>query len=143
MQGLTDNLWKPSSKLSIMPLGHCFPVLISRGEHFHHCQCLERKFKKRFTENLNENSSLKGKLHILNALPSLPLGDVESAWIVVGDHLLAKHTLTKITKSIVAHYDTTWMTGSYPVEMWNCYGRTLKSLPGQGRATLPKKATTQ
>ena len=82
------------------------------------------RFKK--ISDFTTNSALKETLNLLYAVPFLPVTEVQSGWNDIKQELLSRFPHTS---NFVSYYESTWLTGNYDIELWNCHLQTLAGLP--------------
>lgn len=103
-----------------------FPGSDLWGCHFHYDKCLLLHFKK-LGSVYREDESLRTLLQHLYALPFVPTADVPTAWNSFSTELTRRYPTA--ANVIIPYFNSTWMTGQYPLQIWNCHSRTLNKQP--------------
>ena len=125
-------LWAPSSFVVDFELAEhnairqSFPQSCIHGCHFHFCKCLLERFSK-LGPSYREDDSLRGLLHSFYALPFVPTADIIVAWNALSTELSTRYP--NVAGTFLPYFGNTWITGTFPLEMWNCYTRTLADFP--------------
>ena len=97
----------------------CFPLADFKGCYFHFSQALMRKFQAlglRVAYRSDEEA--KQFLRTTAALAFVPIRFVRLAW--QGIKASAPTHLPRI-EEFVEYFESTWLVGNFPVQMWNVY----------------------
>ena len=102
------------------------PKCLIHGFHFHFCKCLLKQIRK-LGPSYNDDDSLRGLLHSVYALPFVPTDDITLGWNALSTELATRYP--RVAHTFLPYFESTWMTGNYPMDMWNCYVRTPDNFP--------------
>ena len=125
-------LWSPRSFVCDFEVAEhnairqSFPNCPIHGCHFHYCKCVLKQFRK-LGPCYRDDDYLRALLHSLYALPFVPTDNVTLTWNALSAQLSYRYPT--VAGSILPYFTNTWMDGNYPLEMWNCYTRTLTNFP--------------
>lgn len=117
----------------------CFPVIQTRGCHFHMSQCIWRKIQtiSAVQEKYKSDSEFSIQIRLLAALAYVPVSKVVDGFqkLVESDYY-QEHE--EILQPLLDYFEDTWIgrmvrnrrrAPKFPLILWNCYEATKNGLP--------------
>ena len=106
-------------------LHRVFPNVRIQGCYFHHKQCLHKIFAA--LPGYKDTLDMRKHVNSIYGLAFVPVADVLRTWEDLKNLLTLLYP--QVVGPVITYFESTWLYGDYPIQLWNVHTCTLHGDP--------------